>query len=96
MQAGFALLELGSVRSKNAKSILFKNVTDTTISAIAWYLVGFGVAGPGASGASGSDYLVTDPDNLLPWFHSFSFATTAATIVNGAVWERMCLHSYLS
>jgi len=95
MQAGFALLELGSVRSKHAKSILFKNVADMGISTLAWYLVGFGIAGEGASGSIGNDYAVRDTANFLAWFHSFSFAVTAATIVSGAVAERMTLPAYL-
>eukprot|EP00968_Pinguiococcus_pyrenoidosus_P016185 scaffold1534_cov267-Pinguiococcus_pyrenoidosus.AAC.6 len=44
MQAGFALLEVGSVRSKNTKNILTKNILDASYGAILWWLVGFGVA----------------------------------------------------
>ncbi|CAM9958484.1 unnamed protein product, partial [Heterosigma akashiwo] len=50
MQAGFALLEVGTVQAKNAKSILFKNTLDMAISMILWWCVGFGLAGGGASG----------------------------------------------
>ena len=44
MQLGFALLEAGSVRSKNTKAILIKNLLDTFVSAMAWYAVGWSLA----------------------------------------------------
>lgn len=44
MQLGFALIENGSVRSKNSKNILIKNVFDACASALAFWLVGFGFA----------------------------------------------------
>eukprot|EP00968_Pinguiococcus_pyrenoidosus_P001381 scaffold63_cov306-Pinguiococcus_pyrenoidosus.AAC.5 len=95
MQAGFALLEVGSVRSKHAKSILFKNIYDLAFGALVWYLLGFGIAGPGASGAIGNDFALTKIENAIPWFHSMCFATTTGTIVSGAVAERMTLKAYL-
>lgn len=44
MQAGFALLEAGSVRSKNTKNILMKNVLDACIASILWWAWGFAIA----------------------------------------------------
>ena len=44
MQAGFALVEVGSVRMKNTKNILLKNMLDATIGATVWWLFGFGMA----------------------------------------------------
>ena len=44
MQAGFALLEAGSVRAKNAKNILMKNLLDACIGALIWWGWGYGVA----------------------------------------------------
>ena len=44
MQAGFAMLCAGSVRSKNTMNILLKNVLDACAGAIAFYIFGFGVA----------------------------------------------------
>merc|ERR1719276_642797 len=44
MQAGFAMLCAGSVRSKNTKNILIKNVLDACVGAIAWFLFGYGFA----------------------------------------------------
>lgn len=44
MQAGFAMLEMGTVRSKNAQNILIKNLLDVSIATILWFVVGYGVA----------------------------------------------------
>ena len=44
MQAGFAMLCAGSVRTKNTKNILIKNVLDACVGAIAWFLFGYGFA----------------------------------------------------
>ena len=44
MQAGFGLLEAGTVRSKNLKNILLKNTLDACISAVVWWAWGFGMA----------------------------------------------------
>jgi hypothetical protein len=50
MQAGFAMLEVGIISPKNAKSILFKNLLDMCMVALTWWMWGFGLAGGGASG----------------------------------------------
>jgi len=58
MQAGFALLEAGTVRAKNAKNILMKNLLDACIGAVIWWSWGYGIAydkhavGVDADGAS--------------------------------------------
>ena len=44
MQAGFATLSAGSIRAKNVKNILLKNLLDACIGAFAWYLLGYGFA----------------------------------------------------
>lgn len=40
MQAGFAMLEMGTVRSKNAQNILIKNMLDVSIATLLWFTVG--------------------------------------------------------
>merc|ERR1719473_2047950 len=55
MQCGFALLEAGTVRAKNTKNILLKNLLDACIGALIWWSVGFMIAydaGAGFIGAS--------------------------------------------
>jgi len=44
LQAGFGLLEVGSIRAKNAQDIMLKNLMDAAVTAIAYYLVGYSVA----------------------------------------------------
>ena len=41
MKLGFALLEVGSVRSKNISNIMLKNIVDTVIGAVVYFLIGF-------------------------------------------------------
>jgi ammonia channel protein AmtB len=50
MQAGFAMLTAGSVRTKNTKNVLLKNVLDACVGAIAYFLFGYAFAyGPGGN-----------------------------------------------
>ncbi len=44
MQAGFSMLEAGSVRSKSTVNILFKNILDAGIGALTWWILGYGLA----------------------------------------------------
>jgi len=98
MQAGFAFLEAGAVRSKNAVNILIKNMLDCLIGAMAYWSVGWGLAyGPGGNGfAGGSQFFAAFmPASKYPsWFFQFVFAAAAATIVSGSVAERVQINAY--
>ncbi|WDN90415.1 ammonium transporter, Amt family [Desulfosarcina sp. BuS5] len=95
MQAGFALVETGFTRAKNAVNILMKNLMDFSIGSIAYWALGFGlmfgVSKSGWFGTSGfflSDFKVGgDPWVLAFWMFQVVFAATAATIVSGAMAE---------
>ena len=50
MQCGFALLEAGTVRAKNTKNILLKNLLDACMGALTWYFIGYGFAYDACSG----------------------------------------------
>jgi Amt family ammonium transporter len=103
MQAGFAMVETGFTRAKNAVNIMMKNLMDFSMGSIAYWAVGFGIMfGASATGWFGtngfffSDF-ATDQD---PWLFAFwmfqvVFAATAATIVSGAMAERTKFVSYL-
>jgi Amt family ammonium transporter len=109
MQAGFALLEVGSVQMKNAKSILIKNLLDGSVGSIAWWSFGYGIAFGGSGddnpngiiGTSGfflngsSGELTREWNAYIVWAFQWAFATTSATIVSGCVAERMNPSSYL-
>ena len=106
MQLGFALLENGTVRSKNSKNILIKNLFDACAGAIAFWLIGFGWAfghkeEGGFIGSDGSVFAASDfhklADNYyLLWIFQFSFAATSATIVSGSLAERTQLPAYMA
>ena len=99
MQAGFAMLEVGYVQPKNTKNILIKNVFDASIGALAWWTTGYGIAfGDGTYKTFvGTDSFLLDVD-MYPkalWLFQWAFCATAATIVSGAVAERITFSAYL-
>ncbi len=100
MQAGFTLLETGSIRKKNTLNVAIKNMSDLVVSILVFYAVGYGLMfGSSASGLAGSDgffltALETPYDHIFFLFQAM-FAGTAATIVSGAVAERMQFSGYL-
>ena len=104
MQAGFALVETGLSRAKNAANITMKNVMDFCFGAIVYWMVGWGLMyGSSALGLVGTDQFFNGPMTLdmetgnfyKSWFFQVVFAATAATIVSGAMAERTQFKSYL-
>jgi Amt family ammonium transporter len=104
MQAGFAMLCAGSVRQKNVKNIMLKNLLDACGGAIGFYTIGYAFAY--ADNSSGNKTFIGDKNFLLlslegsggdwiGWFFQFAFAATAATIVAGTVAERCKMSAYL-
>lgn len=102
MEGGFALLEAGFVRSKNAMSIIAKVMIDIIFGGLAFYAVGFGIAYGNSNGWFAFDTGITDTDlglgltvsNKLFWFIQLGFAIAAISIVSGAVAERMKVWAY--
>ena len=94
MQAGFAILESGLTRAKNAGNIIMKNLMDFCIGTPIYWFVGFGIMFGTGSLVGGidlftrGDYSAVTPDGV-PFYAFFIFQTvfcaTAATIVSGAV-----------
>lgn len=103
MQAGFAMVETGFTRAKNAVNILMKNLLDFGIGSLAFWAIGFGVMfGVTSTGWFGTDgfFLSDFAKDKDPWVYAFwifqaVFAATAATIVSGAMAERTKFLSYL-
>lgn len=103
MQAGFAMVEAGFTRAKNAGNIVMKNTLDFSIGAVVFLILGYGLL----SGANGNPIIGT-PD--LSWagsvglsgfdwsdfFFQLVFCATATTIVSGAMAERTKFGSYLA
>jgi len=105
MQAGFAMLEAGATRAKNAANIIMKNVMDISIGSLVFWMVGFGfMFGANKSGWIGTNNFFlseidpsTDEGMFDFAFFIFQtvFAATAATIISGAVAERTKFIAYL-
>ena len=98
MQAGFGLLEVGSIRAKNAQNVLLKNIIDGCAAALIYWATGFGLAlGEGGNPFLGKTYffLIGYEDQLVIFFFFYVFAATTATIVSGAVAERCRFRAYL-
>jgi ammonium transporter, Amt family len=102
MEAGFAILEAGFVRAKNAMSIIAKVIIDITFGGIAFFVVGFGIAYGASNGWFALDFGIMEGDlglgltvsNQLFWFIQLGFAIAAISIVSGALAERMKLWAY--
>jgi len=102
MQPGFALLEAGQVRAKNAANVTMKNMMDWSVGILSYFLLGFGVAVMvGTLTSTGSLYpgdafsYINDSSTWIVWLFGAVFAMTAATIVSGAVAGRMNFGSYV-
>lgn len=100
MHAGFALVECGLCRRKNAAMVLLKNVGVVALSSLTFYAVGFAFMFGGGNALIGLEAfwpgpetgVAGAPDNLALYvflFFQLVFAATAATIVSGAVAERV-------
>jgi len=102
MHAGFACVEAGMTQSKNTANIIMKNFMTIAIGSLCYYIIGYslmyntslagilgipavGIVGGGADGVSLNVF----------WFFQAVFAATCATIVSGAVAERMKFGIYL-
>ena len=98
MQPGFALVESGFTRAKNAGNIVMKNFMDFSVGALVYWAVGFAFAYGGTSVGgfiATGDFFLGDSGRASEWFFQVVFAATAATIVSGAVAERVKFTAYL-
>ena len=106
MQAGFAMVETGFTRAKNAGNIVMKNVMDFAVGSVVYWALGFGLMfGASRAGLFGQGGLFAGHVSAsglgleipLPAFLLFQtvFCATAATIVSGAMAERTRFSAYL-
>ena len=99
MQAGFALLEVGSSRAKNSINVMMKNYFDCCMASVVFWLVGYGLMfGNSPSGYIGTNhFFVTDGSGLdfATILFQAMFAATAATIASGAMAERTKFTGYI-
>jgi len=104
MQVGFGMVEAGLIRAKNTTNVLMKNLLDFCFATLGFYMFGYAIM-YGTEGLifGTSGWFLMDaqsPVEGLPlpafWLFQAVFAGTAATIVSGAVAERMRFVAYLS
>ena len=100
MQAGFAMVETGFTRAKNAGNIIMKNLMDFSLGTLVFWMFGFGLMFAGDGLFIGGfdffirgDYSNTIPSSAFVIFQTV-FCATAATIVSGAMAERTKFSSY--
>jgi Amt family ammonium transporter len=109
MQAGFAFLGAGAIRTKNTVNYFAKSYMDFSIGAIAYWAIGFALMFGGSQFFAGLEsgnsiigwsgwFLAGDAydvSTMMFWMFQVVFAATAATIVAGACAERLKLQAYL-
>jgi ammonium transporter, Amt family len=88
MHAGFAFLELGTVRRKNQVNALVKILVDFSLSTVVYFLVGYGVA-YGTSFLVGAEQLAAKNGyELVKFFFLLTFAAAVPAIISGGIAER--------
>ncbi|MDR2046502.1 MAG: ammonium transporter [Clostridiales bacterium] len=101
MQCGFAMVESGLTRAKNAGNIIMKNLMDFCIGTVVFMTLGFGLMMAedyiaGLFGAPNLDifFKIDDPSVASSFVFNLVFCATAATIVSGAMAERTKFSAY--
>ena len=104
MQAGFAMVETGFTRAKNAGNIIMKNLMDFCIGTVMWFLIGASLMLPAAEGSSDIMGIIGTPGfGVFTDYANFSFSgfvlnlvfcATTSTIVSGAMAERTKFLTY--
>ncbi len=96
MHAGFAFLELGTVRSKNQVNALVKILADFSVSTVAYFCIGYGLA-YGISFFTGADTLADrNGYELVKFFFLLTFAAAIPAIVSGGIAERARFYPQLA
>ena len=99
MQAGFMCMETGLSRHKNSINVALKNAADFGVAVVIFWIFGFGLMfGKSYNGIIGTDlfFFKTERAEYMTYFvFQAMFVATAATIVSGAVAERMKFNGYL-
>ncbi|MDM5250461.1 ammonium transporter [Lysinibacillus sp. G4S2] len=97
MHAGFAMVEAGFTRSKNAVNIIMKNFLTISLGGIVYFLCGYAIMfGDTVGGFFGtSGFALTGVDDLSFFIFQTMFAATGATILSGAVAERTNIFAYI-
>jgi Amt family ammonium transporter len=102
MQAGFAMVCAGAVRTKNVQNTLLKNLLDACGASIAFFSVGYAFAFGGAQADNPtktflgtSQFFLMNVDDLAFWLFQYAFSAASATIIAGTLAERCQMTAYL-
>jgi len=95
MHAGFAFLEVGTVRHKNQVNALVKIITDFGISTIAYFFIGYWIAYGSTFFASASELTANNGYDLVKFFFLLTFAAAIPAIVSGGIAERARFNPFL-
>lgn len=106
MQAGFAMVETGFTRAKNAGNIIMKNIIDLSVGSLMFWIIGFGImfgldkggfiGGGGFLSMGSFDHLGLNIPKEAFFIFQTVFCATAATIVSGAMAERTKFGAYIA
>ncbi len=95
MHAGFAFLEVGTVRSKNQVNALVKIITDFGISCLAYFFIGYYIAYDTTFFASASELSANNGYDLVKFFFLMTFAAAIPAIISGGIAERGKFYPFL-
>ncbi len=96
MHAGFAFLELGTVRKKNQVNALVKIFTDLAVSTLAYFFIGYMVAYGVNFFAGAEELAVKNGYELVKFFFLLTFAAAIPAIVSGGIAERAKLNPQMA
>ena len=95
MHAGFAFLEVGTVRNKNQVNALVKIITDFAVSCLAYFFIGYYIAYDTTFFSSASDLAANNGYDLVKFFFLMTFAAAIPAIVSGGIAERGRFYPFL-
>ncbi|MFW8591493.1 ammonium transporter [Glaciecola sp. 2405UD65-10] len=95
MHAGFAFLEVGTVRHKNQVNALVKIITDFAVSCIAYFFIGYYIAYDTTFFANAADLSANNGYDLVKFFFLMTFAAAIPAIISGGIAERAKFYPFL-
>jgi Amt family ammonium transporter len=95
MHAGFAFLEVGTVRHKNQVNALVKIITDFAISCIAYFFIGYYIAYDTTFFSSASELAANNGYDLVKFYFLMTFAAAIPAIISGGIAERAKFYPFL-
>jgi Amt family ammonium transporter len=95
MHAGFAFLEVGTVRHKNQVNALVKIITDFAVSCIAYFFIGYWIAYDVTFFSNAQDLAANNGYDLVKFFFLMTFAAAIPAIISGGIAERAKFYPFL-